>query len=97
MNTQRLQSSLRIFLTALIMTLALTGCPSDSYDDSGSGNSSGGSASNGCNNSNYPCNSGGYCCPRGQVGCEGYCYSSPSAAYSDTGNNACLSVTTVCP
>jgi hypothetical protein len=58
MNTiERLKSTVRIFLTALTMTLALTGCPSDSgYSDD-----SGGDDGNGCQ-AGY-CRSNGACCP----------------------------------
>jgi hypothetical protein len=45
----------------------------------------------------YPnCQSNGYCCAPGLVGCNGACYVSNTAAYTATGNPACLSVVTIC-
>src|SRR5687767_1311034 len=59
-SIERLKSCLRIFLTALTMTLVLAACPS-TYESGDSGG--GGGSGNNCQ-AGY-CNSNGYCCPQG--------------------------------
>ncbi len=70
-----IRTTIRIFLTALTMTLALAGCPSDSgYSDDSS------DSGNGCD-SGY-CRSNGACCiddGNHQYWCDGTCYSTYSA------------------
>lgn len=93
-SIERLKSGLRIFLTALIMTLALVGCPSDTYSDSDSDSDSGGSGSNGCQ-AGY-CNSNGVCCPsNARYECQGSCYVSSQAANA-AHPGQCNNFNTVC-